>query len=160
MAVKTEIKFSDFFSILTNHKLIFLICKSVSVITVSPSILMQPKLIWLAVLSSNYWSFDSNARRFHKIFKILDVFVLLVLFEILSHYIKIASSNWLRKNVHWIIDKIFREKSMVELTLSSRTFLIFWFSPIYIVVFMVIRLIGMFYWTSMLDKDLCPPIEA
>ena len=74
----------------------FLICKSVSVITVPPSFLKQPTLIWSAVLSSNYWSFDSNATRFHKIFsKFLDIFVLLVLFEFLQQYINIDSSNWL-----------------------------------------------------------------
>ena len=40
---------------------------------------------------------------------ILDIFVLLVPFEILSHYLKIDSSHWLRKEVQWILDKAFRE---------------------------------------------------
>ena len=85
MAVKTsKIKLRNFFSTINNHKFTFVICKSVSAIRVPSSLLMQPKLICLAVLSSSYWSFDSNATRLHKIFsKFLDVFVLLVLFEIL-----------------------------------------------------------------------------
>ena len=61
MAVKTlKISFPNFFSTLTNHKLIFVICKSVSVITVPPSFLIQSELIWLSVLSSNYWSLQCH----------------------------------------------------------------------------------------------------
>ena len=41
------------------------------------------------------------------------IFVLLVTFELISPYPKIDSSNWLRKCVQWIIDKVFREKLMV-----------------------------------------------
>ena len=39
--------------------------------------------------------------------KILDIFVLLVTFEILSHYPNIDSSNWLREDVQWNRDKNF-----------------------------------------------------
>ena len=114
MAVTTlKLNFRNFLSILTNHKLVFVICRSVSVIIVPSSFLIQSKLIWLAVLSSNYWSFDNNETRFHKIFNFLDFFVLLVLFEFLSHYINTDISNWQRKDVHCILDKVFREKRMV-----------------------------------------------
>ena len=110
MAVKTlNVNFRHFYSNLNNHKLIVVICKLVSIIKVPHSFLMQPKLIRLAVLSCNYWSFDSNATRFHKIFsKFLDVFVSLVLLELLSHYHNIDSPNRLMKEFHWIIDKSFR----------------------------------------------------
>ena len=75
---------------------------------------MQPKLIWLALLSNN-WSFASKATRFHKNFsKFLDVFVLVVPSEFLLHYINIDSSKRLTKDVHWIRDKVFREKRMVQ----------------------------------------------
>ena len=37
-----------------------------------------------------------------------DIFVYLVSVGILSHYPKNDSSNWLRKNIQWIKDKVFR----------------------------------------------------
>ena len=87
---------------------------SVSVFTAAPCFLLQPKLIWSAVLFSNCWSFDFNATRFHKIFsKLLDVFVLLALFELLSLIINTDNSNWLIKDVYWIIGKVFIENRMV-----------------------------------------------
>ena len=62
--------------------------------------------------------------------KKMDIFVLLVTFELLSHYPNmihiiqiLVSSHWLRKNIQWITDKVFREKLMVEMAskFSSRT---------------------------------------
>ena len=49
--------------------------------------------------------------KFKKIF--LDISVLLVTFEILSHCPKIDSSYWLQEDVQRIKDKFFREKLMV-----------------------------------------------
>ena len=66
MAVKNLKKiFREFFLTITDPKLIFVImsCKSVSVVTGPPSFLLKPKLIWLAVLPSNYWLYDFNATR-------------------------------------------------------------------------------------------------
>ena len=84
MAVKTlKMKFR-FFLTLTNHKLVFVTCKSVSVMTAPLSLLLQPKLIWLVVLFSIFCLYDFNAARFQKNSKCLDIFVLLVPFEILS----------------------------------------------------------------------------
>ena len=40
-------------------------------------------------------------------------FVILGRFEILSHYLIIDNSPWLREDVEWIIDEVFREKLMV-----------------------------------------------
>ena len=39
-----------------------------------------------------------------------DIFVLLVTFEILSHYPNIDSSHWLKEDVQLITDKIFLKK--------------------------------------------------
>ena len=41
----------------------------------------------------------------------LDISVLLVTFEILSHYLT-DSSYWLQENVQWITDNIFRENAV------------------------------------------------
>ena len=79
--------------------------------------------------------------------KFLEIFVLLVIFEILSHYPYIDISHWLKKDVHWITDKNFMEKFMVMAsTRSSRTFLLnFWFLPIWLFLLKVIRLIVISY---------------
>ena len=50
---------------------------------------------------------------FKKLKKKLDIFVLLVTFEILSHYPNIDISHWLAEDVQWIADKNFIEKFMV-----------------------------------------------
>ena len=56
---------------------------------------------------------DFNDTRFQKVLKFfLDICVLLVTFEILSHYPKTDSSYWLKEEVEWITDKLFREKLM------------------------------------------------
>ena len=60
--------FLNFFKILTDHKLIFVNSKSVSKLTGSPSFPVQPKLTCLAVLSSNNWFYDFDAKRFQKQF--------------------------------------------------------------------------------------------
>ena len=79
-----------------------------------PSFLLQPKILWIAVLSSNYWLYDFNVTRFQKkISELLDIFVLLVLFEILTRYPFIDSSYWLREDVKWFTDKVFGEKLIV-----------------------------------------------
>ena len=76
------------------------------------------------------------------------IFVLLVTFELISHYPNIDSSHWLRKYVQLITDKFFREMRMIQmaLTLSSLTFLLnFWFLPVFVVVFIVVSFIVMSY---------------
>ena len=52
----------------------------------------------------------TSMTRFQFFFRFLDIFVLLVTFEILSHYPNIDSSHWLRNDVQWITDEVFREK--------------------------------------------------
>ena len=55
----------------------------------------------------------SMTQDFKKIKKsFLDFFVLLVTFEILSHYPNIDSSHWPKQDVKWITKKIY-EKFMV-----------------------------------------------
>ena len=55
--------------------------------------------------------YDINATSFEIFF--LDIFILLVPLEILSHYPDIDISHWLRNHVHWMMDKVFREKLLV-----------------------------------------------
>ena len=43
--------------------------------------------------------------------KLSDFCVLLVTFEILSHYPNVDSSHWLREDAQWITDRIFTEKN-------------------------------------------------
>ena len=65
MAAKTSnMIFREIFLTITDHKLIFVNYKSVSVMTEAVSFLLQPKLICLAVLSSNYFLYGFNATRF------------------------------------------------------------------------------------------------
>ena len=45
--------------------------------------------------------------------KKIDIFVLLVTFEILSHYPNIDISHWLKEDIQWITDGFFFEKYMV-----------------------------------------------
>ena len=59
---------------------------------------MQPKLNWLAVSFSNYWSFDSNATRSHKIFIKFLMFSYYWLFLISYHIkLKLIAPNGLEK---------------------------------------------------------------
>ena len=98
----------------TDTKLVFVICKSASLTTGHPSLLLQPKLIWMLVLSSNYFLYEFNATRFQNFKRnFLDVFVLLVPLEIISYYPDIDFSHWLREEVQWNMVKVFREKLMV-----------------------------------------------
>ena len=69
-----------------------------------------------------------------------DIFVLLVTFEILSYYPNIDSSLWLKEDILWITDKIFREKFLVKMV--SAEFLVF---ACFFVVFIAMRLIVMSY---------------
>ena len=71
-------------------------------------------------------------------------FVILVPFELLSHYPNINGSYWLREDFQGIIVKVVRETRVVLMasTFSSRTFLLnFWFLHAFVVVFIIIRLI-------------------
>ena len=68
------------------------------------------------VLSANYWFYDFDATSFQYflIYFLDNFFVIVVPFEILSHYPNIDSSNWFIDDVQWIIDKkVFRETLMV-----------------------------------------------
>ena len=56
--------------------------------------------------------YDFDATSFYIYFLIFLFFVILVLFEILSHYPNIGSSQWLRDGVRRIIDKVVSEKFM------------------------------------------------
>ena len=58
----------NFSILLTDHKLIFVNCRSTPAPTGSLSFLLQPKLIFLAVLSSNYLFYDFDATIFQKQF--------------------------------------------------------------------------------------------
>ena len=78
------------------------------------------------------------------------VIVLIILgpFELVLHYPIIDSSHWLKEEIHLIIDKFFREKSLVLMasTLSSCTFLlIFWFLPVVVFVTIFKQLIEMIF---------------
>ena len=46
-------------------------------------------------------------------FSFLDIFCNLDPFEVLSNNPNIDSFQWLREDVHWIIDQVFKEKFMV-----------------------------------------------
>ena len=73
-------------------------------------------------------------------------FVILVPFEILSQYPNIDCSHWLGKEFQWIIDKVFREKIMVQMAskFSSRiSGKFFWFLSVIVVVFIITGLIVM-----------------
>ena len=85
--------------------------KSPSVMTGILSFLLKPKSFWLAVLSANYLVYEFNATKFQ--IKNLHIFLLLISLEILLHYPDIDISHWLREDVHWIMDKVFKEKLMI-----------------------------------------------
>ena len=115
MAVKTlKMIIREFFLTLTDHELNFLNCKSFSVMTGSPFFQLQPKLTWLAVLSSNALLYDLDSTRFQNFSKkFLDIFVQLVPLEILSHYPDFGISHRLREDVQRIMDKVLRQNLMV-----------------------------------------------
>ena len=56
--------FREIFLTLTSPKLIFVNNKSDSGMTKTPYFLSQLKIIYLAVLSANYWCYDFDARNF------------------------------------------------------------------------------------------------
>ena len=58
--------FEKIFLILTENKVIFMICKSVKTMTGPSLVLLKPKRTELAVLCSNNWLHDFNATRFQK----------------------------------------------------------------------------------------------
>ena len=68
----------------------------------------------------------SGKQDFKIFYNFMDIFVLLVTFEILSHFPIIDSSHWLKEHVQWITDRIFRKKLLVQTasTFSSQTFLL------------------------------------
>ena len=76
----------NFFLTLTSLKIIFVNCKSVSGMIKSPYFLRQLKLIYLAVLSANYW-LRLRCTNFY-LFLVLRFFflIILVLFGISTHY--------------------------------------------------------------------------
>ena len=51
-----------------------------------------------------------TSKIFHKNFGVF--FLLLFPLEILSHYPEIDNAHFLRKDIQWILDKVFREKLM------------------------------------------------
>ena len=107
--------------------------------------MVQPKLTWLVVLSSNYCLFYFDVTIFHYVFHWL-IFTILVPFESLSHYPIIDSSHWLREEIQLVVDKFWEEKGMglMASTLFSRTILlIFCALPTLVVVLIVMRLIVM-----------------
>ena len=105
------------FRIWTNPKTIFLNCKTVSVMTRPLIFLLQPKLIWLVVLSSIYWCCDFDATSFSNFFKIfLIFFVIFVHFEILSLDPIIESSQSLSECVLSVIKVI----KVLEKSLRSK----------------------------------------
>ena len=88
MSVKTFILtiFREIFLILTSPKLLFVNCKSVSGMTEPPYFLSQVKLIYLAVLSANYWCYDFDARICFFINSKIFFLINLVPFGIATHY--------------------------------------------------------------------------
>ena len=88
-------------------------CKPVPVVTGPSSFLLQPNFIWLVVLSNNYRIYDFNDTRSNFFLIFVIIFVLLVTFELISHYPNIDSSHWLTHYIELITDKVFREKLMV-----------------------------------------------
>ena len=152
--VKTlKIIFRTFFWILSNREIIIVNCKTLSVMTLPFSILLRPNGIWLAVLLSNFYLYDFNNTRFLKFLKIVSD--LLFTFEILSHYLNIDNSYWVKKDVLWITDKVFREKPMVKMvsTFSSCISLLnFWCWTVFVIFFIVIRLFVKTYWSTMHNK--------
>ena len=100
MAVKTLNVIFRIFLNINDLKLIFVNCKAVSVMTGPLSFLLQPKHFGLVVLSTKYWFNDLDATGFHKFFFnnwICFFFVILVPFEISSHYPKLKVLNDSRK---------------------------------------------------------------
>ena len=82
--------------------------------------LLQLELIWLAVLSSNYWLYDFNDTRFQFFFFLLfflDIFVLLVTFELLSQFPNVL--HIIKKNFSPIgVDRTF---SASQICLSGKS---------------------------------------
>ena len=83
-------------------------CKSASVMTGHISFLLQPKLIWLVILFSIYWlywtSIPQDLKRGNS--KFFDIFVTMVLFEILSYSHYPIIDSYIVLEVQWIIDKV------------------------------------------------------
>ena len=70
MAVNTlKMIFRGIFLTLTDNKLIFVNCKSVSVKTGPLSFVLQTKSIWLKVFSSNYLLYEFNGTRIQNFLK-------------------------------------------------------------------------------------------
>ena len=128
-----------------------------------PSFLLQPKLIWLAVLCSNYCFYDFNDKISKFFLRFWDIFVLLVTFELLSRYPKIDSSHWLKKTFSRLQMK-FSEKSLcfnwLRHFLLAFSYWVFGFCQFLLLFFVVIRLIVALYWLTMHDKYFLSPIGA
>ena len=79
--------------------------------TKPPYFLRESKLIYLAVLSANYWCYEFEARVLLFFFNFWIFFLItLVPFRILSYYWLL---HWLREDVKWIIHVVLREKLML-----------------------------------------------
>ena len=128
-----------------------------------PSFLLQPKLFWLVVLSSNYFLYDFNATRFQNLKKNFGFFSfywsLLKSYHIILILIcpigleKTFNESWLK----------FLEKSLWFIWLRHfllALLLIFCLLPVFVVVSIVTRLIVMSYWLTMHDKYPWTPNEA
>ena len=145
MAVKTlKIIFRIFFRTLTNHKLIIVNCRSVSVMTAPSSLPYYFNQIWSSwrfhlLAFSNMTSITQDFKKF-KIF--LDISVLLVTLKS-YHIILLTAPIGFKKTFKG--SKInFSEKNLwfqMASTFSFRTSLPNWFFPDFVVVFIVIRLI-------------------
>ena len=132
-------------------------CKSFSVITEPISFLLQPELMWPAVLFSSYWSFDFNAARFQNFFLNFWIFSYYWL-PLKSYPIILTERNLigLEKTFNGSLIK-FSEKNYclngfdIFFTLFSTEFLLL---PIFIVVFIDIKLIVISDWILWLKNIL------
>ena len=105
-AVKTlKVIFREFFKTLTDPKLLFVNCKSVSVMRGPPFFLIQPKLICLVTLFSNYSLYDFNTTRFQSLKKVsifsydwslLKLYYIILILISPSGLEKLFNESWLK----------------------------------------------------------------
>ena len=81
------------------------------VLTESLSVLLQPKLFWLAVCFIFYLLVLKL--QCHEISYFFSGTLFLDPFEILSYHLTAESPYWFREEVRRIIDKVFREELMI-----------------------------------------------
>ena len=133
-------------------------CTLGSVKTVPSSFLLQSKLIWLAVLSINYWLYVFNATRFHFFKKFLDIsfywFILKSYHIILTLMATIVLANMSEGSSIKISEKKRWYKWLHNLL--AFFYRIFGFS-LYLFFYVFI---AMPYWLLMQDKHPCPHLET